>query len=223
MIGSPEINKVLRRYLRPILIEKGFDRIEPRKAWGYRSPSIWTFNIRAVGSYFSDVTGWPPMSVGVNVGVYYEFIPWMGRRPLKADSKARLQPDVAVCHRRTEIIRSLDQAMYTSSLSLAPERARRDLWWIEEDGSNVADVVENIVICVLEQGIPWLHENSDIERTFSIVEGEVDCLVKYRTASGFAHYLGNAEKHEHYQRLADAESRRTHQQFAPFNRRRVRD
>jgi len=218
MIGSPEINKVLRRYLRPVLIENGFDLIESRKGWGYKSPCVWTFGIRAVGSYFSDVTGWPPMSVSVSVGIYYQFIPWIVPRPLKVDSKGRLQPDIGDCHRKAQVYRSLDQSVYTSSLSHGPERARRDLWWIEEDGSNVADVIENITFCVLEQGIPWLLENSDIERVFAVVEGEMDCLVKYQTASAFARHLGNAEKHAHYQRLAGAEGQHLEELFSRIRR-----
>jgi hypothetical protein len=118
------------------------------------------------------------------------------------------------------IYRSLDQSIYTSSLSHGPERERRDLWWIDQDGRNVADVVENLLLCFLDQGLPWFRENSDIEHVFAIVEGETDCLVKYQAASAFAQHIGNAEKHEHYKRLADAESRRIDELFAPFNRRR---
>ena len=143
-IGSPEINKVLRRYVRPVLIENGFDITEPRKAWGWHEPCIWAFNIRAVGSYFSDVTGWPPASVGVTVGVFYEFIPLQANWHPKIDAGGRLRPDVASCHRIVSIHSSLDQSSGTSALDNPAERARTDLWWIEEDGSNLADVAENI-------------------------------------------------------------------------------
>lgn len=53
-----------------------------------------------------------------------------GRRSLQADSKGRLHPDVALCHRQTQIY----QSVYTSALA-HPERERRDLWWFEEYGS----------------------------------------------------------------------------------------
>src|SRR5262245_62011295 len=156
-IGSPEINKVLRRYVRPVLTENGFHITEPRKAWGWHPPCIWAMHIRAVGSYFSDVTGWPPMSVSVRVGTYYEFIPVPDNSHPKIDAAGRLRPDVAECHRTSTIHSSLDQSSRTSALHNAAERRRTDLWWIDADGNNLADVAENIILCILEQGIPWLE------------------------------------------------------------------
>ena len=223
-IGSPEINKVLRRYVRPVLIENGFDITETRKAWGWHPPCIWGVNIRAAGNYFSEVTGWPPMSVGVTVGVYYEFIPFQGNRHPKIDAKGRLRPDVVECHRTSAILCSIDQSSYKSTLAPPAERARTDLWWITEDGTNLADVAENIAFCVLEQGVLWLKAHSDIEKVLTIVEAETDCCAKYGMASYLAGYLGNLQKRDHYKKLASDEQSRIDALFAPFMRRkRVRN
>jgi hypothetical protein len=219
LIGSPEINKVLRRYLRPVLIENGFDIAEPRKAWGWQPPSIWTVGVRAVGSYFSEVTGWPPMSVSVGVGIYYDFIPFQGNRQPRVDSKGRLRPDIVDCHRTAALPCSLDQSTYKSDLRSPAERTRTDLWWIEESGDNLADVAENIALSVLEHGVSWLKANSDIEQVFAIVETEKDCLIKYRYASYLAGYLGNLEKRNHYETLAVEERLRIDDLFAPYHRR----
>jgi hypothetical protein len=97
MISSPDIDKLLRKYLSPILRENGFAKVTARKAWGWQDHCVSVFQIRAVGSYFSDVTGWPPMSVCAWTGVYYDFIPFEGHTPPRRDEKGRLVPDEAYC------------------------------------------------------------------------------------------------------------------------------
>ena len=60
---SALLNKVLRRSVVPTLREAGFQHTDARNGWSWRDDFIWVFNIRAVGSYFSDCTGWPPGSL----------------------------------------------------------------------------------------------------------------------------------------------------------------
>jgi hypothetical protein len=85
-------------------------------------------------------------------------------------------------------------------------------------------VAENIAFGVLEQGVPWLKESSDIENVFAVVEAETDCGAKYRMASHFAGYLGRLQKRDHYEKLASDEQSRIEALFAPFMRRkRVRN
>src|SRR5512146_2609875 len=99
MISSPEINKILRKTLSPILRENGFTVVQARKAWGWHDHCVWVLSIRAVGNYFSLVTGWPPMSVGVWTGVYYDFIPEDSRSAyVDVDTEGRLRPDEVACH-----------------------------------------------------------------------------------------------------------------------------
>jgi hypothetical protein len=214
-IGSPEINKVLRKYLRPILTEHGFQTVEPRKAWGWHSPFVWTFGIRAVGGYFSEVTGWPPMSIGAKIGMYYEFIP--SDYPIKSDNNGRLLPDVNDSHRTLVLHSTLDQSRYLSALDLPAERNRLDVWWIEPDGSNVAEVCENLALAFLDQAESWFKRFSNIPVVFAEIQAELTCFTRYKEARYFAEHLGEADKARTYQRLAEAERLRIEQLFTREN------
>jgi hypothetical protein len=158
MIGSPEINKLLRRHLCQALRENGFADVAARKAWGWHDRSIWVFEIRAVGKTFSEVTSWPPMSVCVWLGVYFE-----DRPPdfiIKKDAKGRLIPEEYICHERSHLDCTLDQKRFTKNLALRAERRRTDIWWFAPDGSNMEEAVLNIRQRFIEQGLPWYHQKS---------------------------------------------------------------
>ena len=75
MVGSPEINKVIRQHISPVLKHHGFTLLQTRHNWGWHGPCTWVLDVRAVGNNFAAVTGWPPMSVGVWLGVFYDFVP----------------------------------------------------------------------------------------------------------------------------------------------------
>jgi hypothetical protein len=198
MISSPDIDKFLRKYLSPILRENGFTKVSARKAWGWKDHCVSVLQIRAVGSYFSDVTGWPPMSVCVWTGVYYDFIPFDSNTPPKVDGKGRLTPDEAYCHMRSHLARSLDQSHFTNQLSNPAERLRKDIWWFERDGSNIEQTVENIAFRFVDEGKPWYERYTDLAMTFADIEAEHDCYNKFFKAEYFAKQLGLKDKHEMY-------------------------
>ena len=158
MIGSSEINRVIRDVLSPVLRENGFSRVQARNAWGWHDECIWVLNLRAVGSYFSAVTGWPPMSVEVQLGVYCEFLPPTSGR-IKQDIKGELLPTESQCHEHYGLSCWLDQEAYTGRLDNPAEQKRSDLWWIEPDGSNLLAVVEDFKKSFLGEGLSWLKRN----------------------------------------------------------------
>ncbi len=197
MISSPEINKFLRKSLSPVLRENGFSSVEARKAWGWHDPCIWVLEIRAVGNYFSQVTGWPPMSVGVSLGVYYDFIP-AEARPIEVDDKGRLVPHEYECHARSTLERRLNQNSYQSKLFTCPERKRRDIWWIDPSGENVVEVVDDITRTFSTQGLRWFNDHTDLKKAFSEIEHEHDCYIKYYRAAYLARHLGYEAKYQDY-------------------------
>jgi hypothetical protein len=208
MISSPDVNKLLRKYLSPIVRESGFTKVSARKSWGWHGHCIWVLQIRAVGNYFSEVTGWPPMSVCVWTGTYYDFIPFTGHTPPKVDANGLLIPDEAYCHVRSHLSCTLDQGFYTKSLSNPAERERKDIWWFERDGSNMIETVENISLSFIDEGRHWFERCNDLQLTFADIESERDCYVKYYRAKYFAKHLGLNEKYRTYSELADkAEAR----------------
>lgn len=198
MISSPDIDKLVRYYLSPVLRENGFAKVSARKAWGWKGHCVSVLQVRAVGSYFSDVTGWPPMSVCVWIGVYYDFIPFGGHTPPKLDGKGRLVPDEAYCHMRSHLSRSLDQSRFTDRLSNRAERLRKDIWWFERDGSNIEETVQDIALRFTDEGVAWFERYTDLSMTFAHIEAERDCYDKFYKAEYFARQLGLEDKYKMY-------------------------
>ena len=172
--------------------------VRTRNNWSWGEDVIWVLNIRAVGSYFSSVTGWPPMSVGVWLGTYYTFFPT--QLNIKQDHKNRLLPREHYCQLRSELFCTIDQLNHKAQLN-QPEKARKDIWWIEPDGSNVEEVVQNIKTVYLDDGIQWFSQMSDLHQAFQKIEQERDCWNKYHRATYFAKRLGDRPKFEHYYSL----------------------
>lgn len=169
MTGSPEINKVIRRVLSPVLREQGFSRVQTRHNWKWLNDCTWVLDIQAVGGYFSDVTGWPPMSIGVWLGILYGSVP--ADFSIRTDTAGNLLPKESDCHLRSHLSCTLDQTHYKRRLSIPGEQTRKDIWWIEPDGSNADDVVANVAQQFLTKGLPWFQRFSDLEAVRNLVEG----------------------------------------------------
>ena len=63
--SSAIINKPLRKHVAPVVRSAGLQKVDARNGWAWFEPCIWVFNIRAVCSYCSQVSGWPADSVGI--------------------------------------------------------------------------------------------------------------------------------------------------------------
>src|SRR5215831_1069985 len=169
---SAVVNQSLRKRVAPLLRKAGFQRVDARNGWCWQEKVILVFNIRAVGSYFAGVTGWPPGSVGVWLGGFYAFGP--ASSSVKLDKVGRLLPAEYQCHMRSHLECGLDQSQRVRSLSNPAERERRDIWWLEPDGSNAEDVASDIGLSFLKGGVPWFEHVTNLEAALALVEGERD-------------------------------------------------
>lgn len=208
MVGSPEINKAIRRQLSPVLKQCGFTRVRTRHNWGWHGPCTWVLDIRAVGNYFARVTGWPPLSVVVSLGVFYEFVPLGLPRTLELDPNGKPLPLDVDCQQRSVLHRGLDQWQHTQRLKNSAEQARTDLWWIEPDGTNVGVVVQDIEQRFLAVGLPWFERMTDIPTVYTEVKQEHDCFMKFSRAAYLAKYLARDDEYQEYRSKMENEAHR---------------
>lgn len=206
MIGSPEINKVIRKSLSPILKENGFNKVNTRDNWRWIDQCIWVLKTSTVGNYFSDVSGWPPMSIHVDLGIYYVFIP--SEEEIKKGTNGELLPKEYQCHLREELNCNLDQSNYIRHLDNPAERNRSDMWWVEPDGSNIEEVMDDIGKSFTEDGLNWYINNTDLETAFTNIENENNGYNKYYKAKYFSEYLKRKEKLDIYNHLFEQEKKR---------------
>lgn len=161
---AKDIDKSIRKTIFPSLKENGFAKVKGRNAWGWHDDCIWVFNIRPVGKEHSMVTSWPEVSLTVYLGIYYTYLPHI--RDAKMGENGLLYPKENECNRRSQINCSYDQFKYTEFADCnISEKKRRDIWWIEPDGSNLCEVVNDINNGFLNYAVKWFKEKSNKELT----------------------------------------------------------
>lgn len=202
---SALLNRSLRARVTPELREAGFEKVDARNGWRWCDNIVLVFKIRAVGNHFSVCTGWPPGSIGVWLGAFYPFAP---SSPVKRDDKGRLLPAEYQCHMRSHLDCGLDQTVRVRSLQNRGERQRRDIWWVEPDGSNAEGVASDVAASLSKDGLAWFDRVSDLRATLSMVERERDCLWKYERAAAISEKIGDQERFQRYRALKEAESKR---------------
>jgi hypothetical protein len=206
MTTSGVVDKSLRRHVCPVLRDHGFGKIGPRKSWAWRDSCVLIFEIRAVGRYFADVTGWPPGSVCGWLGAYYPFIPT--HVPVKSDAHGRLLPTEVWCHMRGHLAHGLDQESKVRVLANPKERARRDIWWVVPDGSNAETVAIDIACVLKAEGLPRYSSWSDLPTALTEIEREHDCYQKYLRAYHVARQIGDEARAARYRDLLINEAKR---------------
>ena len=144
------------------------------------------------------------MSAFVEIGVFYDFIPLRGYAPSKIEKG--FVPEIEDCHIRSELLCTLDQSTLKKVLFNPANRKRKDIWWIEKDGSNVEEVVNNIKDAFLKQGVSWFKKFNDLRLALREIEKERDCYNKFYRAVYFAKQLRNKPKLNKYKRLFNEES-----------------
>lgn len=178
--------------------------MEARNGWLWQTDTIWIFQIRAVGNYFSQGTGWPPGSVCAWLGVYFTFAPENPR--MKRDKQGCPLPDEYMGHMRFHLERGIDQTMLMNGKLSEIEAQRKDIWWIDPEGDNADEVANDIANSLSAHGIQWFRRMSDLNNALLIVEGTRDCLSKYIKAAHLARHLGFEDKWRHYDSLAEKEA-----------------
>ena len=157
-----EFNRLIKKILYPLLEEMGFEKIGTRKSYKYEDGVIYRFQIKAVGSHFSNVTGWPSSSFQCAVEPYYIFL---DDSPEKDEDGRVIPPKKWPSQGGLSLSPALDQSHLTHNLSNRAERERKDIWWLEPDEGNVKEVVEDLACQVKRKVPPYL--TSAVESAYS--------------------------------------------------------
>jgi hypothetical protein len=128
IMDSNIVNKYIKKYLTPFLIESGYEKITDRKYIKTVDVFDYRIEIKSVGNYFSSVSGWTSQSFYSNGGVFCNVIkPWY-----KWEN-----------HFQIKNLCSINQTQYKEKLITEPEKNRDDIWWID-DNSNLEETINDL-------------------------------------------------------------------------------
>lgn len=113
---------------------------------------------RRHAEYFNSNTA----SFTINLGVFFNF-----------EGKISFYPKEYEAHIRGHIIKDFRQTnpMDLKGFSLFhPEKRRRDIWWVESDGSNLDYLLTNAGRLLKAKAVRWLDKYSDIDYVIYFLE-----------------------------------------------------
>ncbi|MGD6817690.1 hypothetical protein [Metabacillus sp. 84] len=207
---AKELNKELRDTLYPVLKECGFTKITSRGSWKYNDNCIWIMDYEPVGKRFSEGSGWPSMSLFIKCAIYFTFIPELNTKDvIKQSSDGQLTPRYYQSHLQETLMCNSNQNEYTNTLEIPADRGRNDIWWIEEDGSNLNHVINNLAEVISVDGMEWLRKHSDVKSALENIETKKNLsLYELHDAMHISKWLNIKDKTEKYEQLFDKENKK---------------
>jgi uncharacterized protein DUF4304 len=151
VMDSKDVNKEIRRTIRPLLREAGFTHFTARTAWRHVGSRVEVLNFQSFNSYTADVLGCTTYSFCINLGTYLQEVPsdHVATRIKEVDGK--LLPQEYHCHLRGGLRPGFEQ----------PECARREIWYIDPAGRYLEEAVCDVRAAVLRDAFPWYESLRD--------------------------------------------------------------
>ncbi|WP_222195604.1 hypothetical protein [Modestobacter italicus] len=155
-MGSPgqAVDRSMRRHIRPRLETAGFQDFTARRAWRRRGDVIDVVDFQAVGAHAAASVGCTPFSFSVRAGVRHQAC--VAADGSSAASTTR--PGYEHCTFQVLLGKRLRQPDAFRPWGTGPPRDRSDIWAVEDDASNVEDVVADAGEMLLGTGLPILTE-----------------------------------------------------------------
>jgi hypothetical protein len=147
-VDSKDVNRELRRVVRPALREEGFTEFSDRNAWRYFDDWIWCVNFQSFSAYLAEGIGCTSFSFAVNLGLYL-------RRPTSASATVLDRPKELDCTFRFQAHKTLSQPVF-HAYGRKEATDRPDVWFVAADGSNLSEAVEDARAVVTGPGLGQL-------------------------------------------------------------------
>ena len=161
-MDSKRVNQEIRAVVRPALRAHGFTVFTERTAWRYAPGRIHVVNFQSFNDYLATGVGCTTFSFALNLGQWLTCVPPDDSRI--ALRKGLLAPQEYHCHLRLHPHRSIHQR----------ELERRDIWYINDDGSYLAPVMNDARDVILGTGLAWFDRWSS--------DDAVDALLRESTS-----------------------------------------
>ena len=164
-VDSKAVAREIKRQIFPALKDAGFTRFTTKGAWRPRDHSVQVVYFQSFSAYLASGVGCTTYSFAIRCGVYY---PSIARVSLPATEPIEF-PEEYRCAARLTLLKPAPQK----------ELARRDVWYVREDGSNLPEMIEHARGAVLERGLPWLDSFSDLDKAYHAFQSRSETEEEY--------------------------------------------
>jgi Domain of unknown function (DUF4304) len=161
-MDSKQVNRSIHTAIRPFLKELGFRAFTERTGWRYHGDRIDIVNFQSFNSYNAGVMNVTTFSFSVNLGCFLRYIP--NHYPSAPESKLLAldppRPKEYQCHMRRRLVRGY------------PDKRTSDIgiWFIDEQGSNVREALEDVRKAIIETAVKWFDQFSDTAKVIAILQ-----------------------------------------------------
>jgi hypothetical protein len=153
-VDSSVVNREIRAEIRPLLKERGFRHFTSRTAWRVHPDRVDVVNFQSFNSYNAAIMGTTTFSFAVNLGCFLRYIPNQYPPDVYPDAgtSASLhqgdapRPREYDCQMRARLRRSYSDGCKD-----------RQIWSIDERGSNVTKALHDVRMVLSRDGIPWFQ------------------------------------------------------------------
>ncbi len=183
-----DLSRALRAEFWPRLRQLGFEARTERAAWRYEDGAVDVIDFQTVGSN-ADACGCTAVSFGAFAGSVPSFMPELDNWAFK-DGLAR--PRYWDCRLKVELLKTLQQPIFAPFAKPPAQNVpegfrihrealmsvlrrdihdRPDIWFVQDDGSNLDEVMADLWRVTNEVGLPMLERLHDPCQTIELVLG----------------------------------------------------
>jgi hypothetical protein len=150
-MDSRAVAKGITHEIWPLLRGEGFTEFSPKTAWRYLPEQIHVVNFQSFSNYLAGGVGCTTFSFALNLGIFFRAIPV--NYPIRKGPDPSVKPQEYHCHFRHRLLKGISQRVLP----------RRDIWYIEPEGSNLLEMLSDARTRIEQDGLPWFERFKSME------------------------------------------------------------
>jgi len=156
-MDSKDVNKQIRRKIKPILKQVGFDKSTSRSFWRHRDDKVNVITFESFNSYEALTMKCTTFSFAIRLGIYFECIP--EHKKYVSVKDGFVLPHEAGCHLRRTLQKSIKQKHSKGGLVPHDE----DYFYVNADGSDLDVLIDDARTQIESEALPWFDKYDDME------------------------------------------------------------
>ena len=171
----------IKKEIWPLLRHHGFAEFSTKRAWRRLPGQIHVVNFQSFNSYLAERVGCTTFSFALNIGIYFLAIPLI--EPVRRGNDPTVKPQEYQCHFRHSLSKEIEQ----------PVLPRRDVWYVEPDGSNLKETLSDALAVLEQEGLPWFKKFESLEEVLRLLmeREELPEVMATRSSPGRKHMIGH--------------------------------